>query len=158
MTERLGPLELLVGTWKGSGEGIYPTIDTFGYTEEITFTDPVVKPFLAYTQRTRHTIEDRPLHAEAGYLRWSAGTAEWVLASPTGVTEVHTCAIEAQEGRTTFRFTSAAVALTPTAKPVASVERVLRVEGDALTYELWMGAVGQPHQLHLRADLLRTGT
>jgi hypothetical protein len=51
---------------------------------------------------------------------------------------------------------SATVAATPTAKPVATVERVLHVRGDTLTYELWMGAVGQPHQLHLLADLSRT--
>jgi len=155
--DRIGPLAVLVGTWRGRGEGIYPTIDTFGYTEEIIFTDPVVKPFLAYTQRTRHATEDRPLHAEAGYLRWSAGAAEWVLASPTGVTEVHTCVIDHVDGGITFRFVAATVAATPTAKPVATVERVLHVRGDALAYELWMGAVGQAHQLHLRADLLRTG-
>jgi hypothetical protein len=156
--DRLGPLARLTGTWRGSGEGIYPTIATFGYTEEITFTDPLVKPFLAYTQRTRHATEDRPLHAEAGFLRWSGGAPEWVIASPTGVTEVHTGTVREIDDACTLHFTSAAVVATPTAKPVATVERVLHVRGDALTYELWMGAVGQAHQLHLRADLLRTGT
>jgi hypothetical protein len=157
-SDRLGPLALLVGTWRGAGEGIYPTIDTFGYTEEITFVDPQVKPFLAYTQRTRHATQDRPLHAEAGYLRWSAGAPEWVIASPTGVTEVHAGSVSEVDGSCTLHFTSAVVTATPTAKRVSTVERLLHVRGDTLTYELWMGAMGQAHQLHLRADLFRAGT
>jgi hypothetical protein len=155
--DRIGPLALLVGTWQGSGEGVYPTIETFGYTEQITFTDPVVKPFVAYAQRTEHATEGRPLHTEAGYLRWAAGAPEWVLASPTGVTEVHTGTVEQGEV-TTFHFRTSSVAATATAKPVASVERVLHVRGDELTYELFMGAVGRPHQIHLRATLRRAGT
>jgi hypothetical protein len=79
-----------------------------------------------------------------------------VIASPTGVTEVHTGTVVEHDDVWTFHFTSASVVATPTAKPVATVERVLRVRGDSLAYELWMGAVGQPHQLHLRADLSRT--
>ena len=48
--DRLGPLALLVGTWTGTGEGIYPTIATFGYREEIVFSDGGVKPFIGYVQ------------------------------------------------------------------------------------------------------------
>ena len=156
--ERLGPLAALVGTWSGTGEGVYPTIDTFGYTEQITFTDPLVKPFLAYTQRTRHAVDDRPLHAESGYLRWAQGSPEWTIASPTGVVEVHTGSVEQRDGGLVLRCSTIAVVGSPTAKEVSSVERVLTVTGDRLHYELWMGAVGQPHQVHLSADLLRTGS
>ena len=48
------------------------------------------------------------------------------------------------------------MALTPTAKEVVSVERNLTVRDEALEYEVLMGAVGEPHQLHLRATLERT--
>src|SRR6476660_2324424 len=39
------------GLWRGEGEGAYPTIDDFAYTEEIEFA-PSGKPFLAYRSRT----------------------------------------------------------------------------------------------------------
>lgn len=153
---RLGPLPALVGTWAGTGRGIYPTIPTFEYAEEISFTDGGVKPFIAYAQRTRAADDGRPLHAESGYVRWTAEGAEWVIASPTGVTEVHTCTVTEGDGVVEFVFRTAAMAASPTAKRVDSVERRLRVTADALDYELHMAAVGEPHQLHLTAHLTRT--
>ena len=83
----LEPVVHLVGTWRGTGQGEYPTIDSFEYTEEVTFTD-VGKPFLVYTQRT-WSLEGRPLHVETGYLRVVKYEAvEFVLAQPTGQSEL----------------------------------------------------------------------
>lgn len=158
--DRLGPLTMLTGTWAGRGRGIYPTIATFEYLEEISFLDGGVKPFLAYTQRTKAADDGRPLHAESGYLRWAAGSPEWIIASPTGVTEVHTGSLDVVseatgEGLDLFLRTSS-VSASPSAKRVDSVERRLRLRGDVLEYELHMAAVGEPHQLHLTATLHRS--
>lgn len=152
----LAPIAFLIGTWRGHGRGTYPTIEDFTYAEEITFLAPPGKPFLVYTQKTKRTGDHpeagTPLHTETGYLRpVGSNRVELVLAMPTGVTEIHDGSIDG----THIELRTVTVGLTPTAKTVTSVERSLHVEGDTLSYELLMGAVGQPHQLHLEANLHR---
>lgn len=147
----LAPLAFLAGVWRGEGEGRYPTIAPFRYGEEVTFTAPPGKPFLVYGQTTWDPADSRPLHTESGYLRPVEGGAELVVAQPTGVVEIHTGRVSGSsiELRTTL------VGVSPTAKRVDSVERNLEVVGEVLRYELFMGAVGLPHQIHLEAALRR---
>jgi len=145
------PLAFLVGTWEGSGRGVYPTIDGFAYTEHVEITAPP-KPFLAYRQRTRRAGTAEPLHMETGYLRVAGpGLVELIVAQPTGIAEVHSGSIH----ETTVHLRSTGVMGTPTAKRVDTVERILTVDDDVLRYELHMGAVGEPHQIHLTAELHR---
>ena len=156
MDEPLHPdvaeLGFLIGTWRGRGTGVYPTIEPFTYEEEITIRPASGKPFLVYEQRTRRPATGEPLHAEVGYFRAVGGpTVELVVAQPTGIAEVHTGTLR----DATVHLRSVEVARTPTAKEVTSVERTLVVEDATLRYELHMGAVGQPHQLHLKAVLHR---
>jgi hypothetical protein len=153
----IASLEFLIGTWEGGGVGIYPTIADFAYREEITFVAPPGKPFLHYSQKTwragDHPDAGTPLHTECGYVRpTESGGAELVVAQPSGIVEVHSGSVDGSA----VSFTSDLVAMTRTAKEVKSVDRNIRVVGDELTYEMWMGAVGQPHQLHLKASLART--
>ena len=144
----------LVGTWAGRGTGDYPTIDAFGYLEEVTFAH-VGKPFLSYTQRTR-SADGAPMHAETGYLRVpAAGRAELVLAQPSGVTEIDEGTVTTEGGALVIELVSTSVGLTSTAKEVLSVARSIRVEGDELTYTVLMGAMGLPLQHHLTASLNR---
>jgi hypothetical protein len=149
----LAPIEFLIGTWAGSGHGDYPTIEGFDYDEEITIAPLGPKPMLRYSQLTWEPGTREPLHSEIGYFRSiGADMVELVIAQPTGITEIHTGRIEG--GRIGFRATS--VERTPSAVEVITVERRIAVHDDELTYELLMGAVGQPHQLHLEATLERS--
>ena len=175
--EQLG---FLLGVWRGAGEGSYPTIESFGYTEEVTFSH-VGKPFLGYTQKTKHAVSGAPLHAEAGYLRAvGAGRVEFVVVQPSGIVELHSGTVDrgtvdrgtvdrgTVDGGTVDGGTVDGGALvlqldgvhtTPTAKSVTDVHRQIWVEQHAgvttLAYQVSMAAVGEPLTHHLRATLVQ---
>ena len=160
--EQLG---FLLGVWRGAGEGSYPTIESFGYTEEVTFSH-VGKPFLGYTQKTKHAVSGAPLHAEAGYLRAvGAGRVEFVVVQPSGIVELHSGTVDrgTVDGGTVdggaLVLQLDGVHTTPTAKSVTDVHRQIWVEQHAgvttLEYQVSMAAVGEPLTHHLRATLVQ---
>jgi hypothetical protein len=147
----------LLGTWEGSGTGEYPTIDDFAYLESITFSH-VGKPFVAYTQRTRHPETSAPMHAETGYLRIPRpGSIEIVMAQPTGLAEIYEGAVVGGDVPLVIDARSTSIGATATAKEVTITERTISVTGDDLHYTFRMAAVGQPLQHHLSATLHRVG-
>ncbi|MCL1600280.1 MAG: FABP family protein [Actinomycetia bacterium] len=145
------PVAFLLGTWRGTGNGDYPTIEPFTYEETVTF-EHFGKPFVAYTQRTKGA-DGGPLHTETGYIRMTEdGKLELVISQPSGITEIHT----GTRDNSRLEFTSVTVSLSPSAKQVDRVGRVIEVVGDIMTNELMMSAVGEPYQWHLGATLHRT--
>ncbi len=151
----IAALAPLLGTWRGDGAGEYPTIEPFGYTEQITF-DHVGKPFLTYRQTTTAHSDGRPLHAEVGYIRTpSPDRAEWVLAHPNGITEIEEGTLTVDGTTIVMELAATTIGLTGSAKNVTALSRSIHIDGDELTYRLSMGAVGQPLQHHLSARLHR---
>jgi hypothetical protein len=146
----------LLGVWAGQGDGVYPTIAPFGYLEQVTFTH-VGKPFLSYAQKTKASDDGRPLHAETGYLRVpSEARVELILAHPTGVAEIEEGPVSVHGAVIEMELAATAIGRSTSAKEVTALGRFIRVDGDELTYTVYMGAVGQPLQPHLTATLRRT--
>jgi THAP4-like, heme-binding beta-barrel domain len=147
---------VLLGTWRGEGRGVYPTIPSFQYDEEVEFVH-TGKPFLVYGQRSWARDDGRPLHMETGYWRPAgAGRVELVLAHPNGITEVEEGTVEATATGIRLSLATTAVARTGSAKEVTALTRTLEVDGDVLRSRVDMAAVGRPLQRHLEAELHRT--
>lgn len=153
----LAPLLFLLGRWEGAGIGGYPTIDSFRFGQEISFTHNG-KPYLIYVSRTWLLDEDgvpgRPLATESGYWRpQPGGEVEVLLAHPTGIAEVYVG--EITEARIELR--TDIVARTATAKEVTAGHRLYGRVGDDLAWAFDMAAMGQPLQPHISAQLKRVG-
>lgn len=146
-------VDRLPGVWRGDGEGHYPTIATFGFREELTFTRLGDKPVVSYTQRSWHHDDDRPLHVECGYLRTDGPRVELVLAQPTGFAEVH----HGRGDGDVIDFGVTAFDRTATAQPVQTLRRRWQLDGDQLTCDLWMTYDGVIDGHHLRSALRRVG-
>ena len=145
------PLAFLLGTWQGTGTGIYPTIEDFSYTEEASFAH-VGKPFVAYGQKTRDADTGLPLHAEAGYLRPQGdGRVELVLVQPSGIVEL----LEGTVEGSSVQLASTAVLGTASAKPVTATERRIWLDGDVLRSSVAMAAVGRELQHHVVSEMYR---
>jgi len=143
----------LIGTWEGDGFGRYPTVQDFSYREELTFTD-IGKPFLHYAQRT-WAIDGRPLHVETGYLRIpGGGRAEFVIAQPTGQTELAEGVLRVVDG--VELVLEGRIQNSGSAKQVDATVRTYRLAGDGLSTTFDMAAVGQPMGRHLQSELRRT--
>jgi THAP4-like, heme-binding beta-barrel domain len=153
----LAPLLFLLGRWVGEGLGGYPTIESFPFAQEITFSQ-IGKPYLIYNSRSwlldPEGVRGRPLAMESGFWRpQPEGKIEVVLAHPTGLTEVYL----GELAGTKIELTTDVVARTTSAKEVRGGHRLYGLVGEDLAYAYDMAAVGQPLQPHLSAQLKRSG-
>ncbi len=151
----LAPLAFLLGRWEGAGVGGYPTIESFQFGQEISFSHNG-KPFLSYTSRTwRLDAEGRigpPLSTEAGFWRpQPEGRVELLLAHPTGITEIYLGEVSGHR----IDLATDVVARTSSAKEVTAGRRLYGLIGDDLGWAYDLAAVGQPLQSHISAQLKR---
>jgi len=145
------PVSFLLGTWRGAGRGIYPTIADFEFKEELTFWH-AGGGWIAHIQKTNATDDGRPLHSEMGYWRPKEnGVVELVVTHSFGIVEM---AVGRVSG-TAVEFRSTDFTKAPTAKTIEVAVRRFVVAGDQLQYEVDMEFGGHPLQHHLEADLKR---
>ena len=151
------PLLPLVGIWRGTGKGGYPTIDDFDYGQQVVFAHDG-RPVLRYESRSWILSPEgeviRPAAREAGWWRPGAGDGdlEVLLAHPTGLVEVY---VGRATGPARWELSTDLVARTATAKEVTGNHRLYGIVDGALMYAMDMAAVGQPLQPHLSARLER---
>jgi hypothetical protein len=160
----LAPLEFLLGRWEGAGIGGYPTIESFRYGQEVSFSHNG-KPFLIYASRTWRLDEEGriglPLGTETGYWRpRPENQVEVMLAHPTGIIEIYLGEISG----TRIEMATDVVARTATAKEVTAGHRLYGLTGPGgpasqdLAYAYDLAAVGQRLQSHLSAQLKRVSS
>jgi hypothetical protein len=142
------------GRWIGKGRGWYPTIADFEYQETLEISD-TGRPFLTYRQITQAN-DGSPMHTEVGYFRFlSDNRLEFVVAQPTGISEVLAGSIEPTEDGYLASLQAYQLARTETSKSVEATSRRLLLQGESLSVEFWMAAMGQPMQQHLSSQLRR---
>lgn len=151
----LMPVAWLLGTWHGNGRGEYPTIEPFGFEQEVAFAHDG-RPFLHYFSRAWITDDDgervRPGALETGFLRPTGdGKVELVLAHPTGYAEIWYGEIDGAR----LTLATDVVARTVTAKEYTAGQRMYGLVEGALMYAYDMAAEGQPMQSHLWGKLER---
>lgn len=169
----IAPLSFLLGRWKGTGKGDYPTIKPFNFAQEVTFSH-IGKPYLVYTSRSWRLESDdngelvldehgaprrlEPLAVETGFWRPQPnGAVEVVLSHPTGITETYAGLLRSL---TSIEMIADQVIRTPTAKAYEQGKRLYGLvpsqtrEGEKdLAYAFDMAAMGQPMTPHLWAVL-----
>jgi THAP4-like, heme-binding beta-barrel domain len=151
----LAPIAFLLGRWEGAGVGGYPTIESFQFGQEITFSHNG-KPFLSYVSRTWLLDADgkpgRPLAMETGFWRpRPERRLEVVLAHPTGIVEIYL----GEVAGTKIEMATDVVVSTESAKDVRAGHRLYGLVGADLAYAYDMAAEGQPLQSHISAQLKR---
>jgi hypothetical protein len=151
----LAPLTFLLGNWEGAGVGGYPTIESFRFGQEISFTH-IGKPYLIYNSRTWRLDDEgnlgAPLARESGYWRvQSGGRVELILAHPTGIAEIYVGEVTG----TRVELRTDVVTRTETAKEYTAGHRLYGLIGEDLGYAYDMAAMGESLQSHLSAQLKR---
>ena len=162
MTETLATdaLRRLVGTWTGTGQGRFPTIDPFRFAETLRFAIREGGPELFYEQRTSLLSEGEddgdPSHWESGFLIVQEdGSIDLLNAQASGRTEVLTGRLS-NLGEAGFELELTSTSHANDARMVATT-RTYRLDGDSLSYEIQMATDRVPErQHHIATTLVRS--
>ncbi|HVW81481.1 MAG TPA: FABP family protein [Mycobacteriales bacterium] len=166
LPEVVRPLEFLIGTWRGEGQGATPgnAAADFPYLEELTVSNDGL-PWLTYSTRAVHPENSEiVMHIEHGWIRpQPAGedgsiAVEMVVALPNGIVEVLLGGLVEGAAGTHLELVSDVIARTPTATQVSADRRLYAVRGGKLMYaiDLATGEAGLVPHLAAALDLVTT--
>lgn len=144
------PFEAWAGTWRGRGDGEYPTIADFAWTEELVIEPVPGRPVAMWRSRTKDEPTGEPRHAEAGFLR-AGEQVQLVIAHSFGASEMALGSLA--DGVLTL--SAGPVVTVPGGKRIDGVERRYAIEGDRMEYTMAMAAVGLEMTHHLAGVLRR---
>ncbi|RYQ95917.1 hypothetical protein Ahy_B08g091300 isoform B [Arachis hypogaea] len=134
-------LSFLLGTWRGQGEGGYPTINSFSYAEELHFSHS--------PNKTWKLGSGEPMHAESGYWRPKLdGTIEVVIAQSTGLVEVQKGTYSTEQ-----KVIQLQSEMVGNASKVKEIRRCFRMVDGTLCYDVEMATNTITLQPHLKAAL-----
>lgn len=144
-----------VGVWRGSGQGTYPTLESFAYRERLEITDAGPRS-LHYRQDTWRRVGERDVdsHIETGFLNVNdAGQILVLNAQGSDRVEVLRGTLSEDMGVATLDLASMALAFDD--RMVRSW-RSIRLAGDVLSYTMGMATTAVPDgAIHLVAQLNR---
>jgi len=155
-----GPLVPLVGTWVV--DGVAPSAEGGGHREEADRLEVVPVPgerLLTYRARAGANGTSSSDHVETGFFRLTAhGDVELVVATASGTVEVCTGLADLDGGGLEVVVSSEKVAATPTASEhLTGTERIYRVVGDTLAFDLSVASGDRPLTHHIGLTLTRLG-
>ncbi|XP_004542726.2 peroxynitrite isomerase THAP4 isoform X1 [Maylandia zebra] len=152
------PLEWLLGTWECDepGEGSFPTIKPFRYTETLHFSH-VGQPVINFMFNAFHAESKKPLHRECGFVRMQPGTnrVAFIIAQNSGLVEIEEGELTGQQ----LSLQSLQLARTSFAKEpyVKQICRVFQLRSDGkLEQTVSMATDNQPLMQHLRITYRRS--
>lgn len=150
------PTRQLIGTWRGRGEGTWPTSGAFTYEEEFVVEDGEGGDdfaFLAYRERAWDAETGETIHAERGFWRFhDEGGVDVTLAHPIGVTEIAEGHVDAAG---TITLVSDRIGVGERGLKVQSLRRTYRVEDGAIEYAIDLATTDVEMIRHLDGRLER---
>ncbi|MDQ6786974.1 MAG: FABP family protein [Acidobacteriota bacterium] len=160
----LARLSPLLGMWRGTGRGKFPTIEAFDYTEELKFESNSCEPLIHFEQKTwvepSTEINGSPLHWESGFIRpVEDGTIEISNAQNGGRVEVLKGRIDMAEYLKGTLLLSLESVLFGNDPRMVQTRRTLTLKDNKLSYLIEMATVRTPNlQQHLEASLTKASS
>ncbi|TKS79839.1 THAP domain-containing protein 4 [Collichthys lucidus] len=152
------PLDWLLGTWESDepGEGCFPTIKPFRYTETLNFSH-VGQPVINFMFNAFHAESKKPLHRECGFIRMQPGTnrVAFIIAQNSGLVEIEEGELTAQQ----LNLQSQSLARTSFAREpyVQQISRVFQLRPDGrLEQTVSMATDNQTLMQHLHITYRRS--